>query len=90
MAASDYSAWKRRKEENKVTLASSYSVLGFISSGTYGKVYKARKVGLHLRWDNHEYAIKVFKIDSQESNTSGISQSACREIALCRGSLQFM
>ncbi|EEB05336.2 CMGC/CDK/CDK8 protein kinase Srb10 [Schizosaccharomyces japonicus yFS275] len=62
-----------------------YNILGFISAGTYGKVYKAtakdsKQPGI--------FAIKRFKPESKFSNgqnvTNGISQSAIREISLCR------
>ncbi|KAJ4305934.1 cyclin-dependent protein kinase [Kalmusia sp. IMI 367209] len=57
-----------------------YKIVGFISSGTYGRVYKAEgkngRVG--------EFAIKKFKPDKEgELQYSGISQSAVREMALC-------
>ncbi|KAF2278834.1 cyclin-dependent protein kinase-like protein Ssn3 [Westerdykella ornata] len=57
-----------------------YKIVGFISSGTYGRVYKAEgrngRVG--------EFAIKKFKPDKEgELQYSGISQSAIREMALC-------
>ncbi|KAL7315834.1 cyclin-dependent protein kinase [Mucor circinelloides] len=60
-----------------------YEIIGFISSGTYGRVYKARS---RNKDDHREFAIKKFKPD-REGDTHhyvGISQSACREIALCR------
>jgi cyclin-dependent kinase 8/11 len=75
-----------------------YKVIGFISSGTYGRVYKA--VGRHGQ--SGEFAIKKFKPGNSDlilpkfSNTdritdkegeqiqyTGISQSAVREMALC-------
>jgi cyclin-dependent kinase 8/11 len=82
VVASQYPLWKRKKDKERVTLASIYHILGYISSGTYGKVYKARKtLGKPLEL----FAIKVFKTDkSGEHNSKGISQSACREMALCR------
>ncbi|KAF2005664.1 cyclin-dependent protein kinase-like protein Ssn3 [Amniculicola lignicola CBS 123094] len=57
-----------------------YKIVGFISSGTYGRVYKAEgrngRVG--------EFAIKKFKPDKEgEAQYTGISQSAIREMALC-------
>ncbi|MCJ1308809.1 cyclin-dependent protein kinase [Agyrium rufum] len=65
---------KRRIQER-------YRVVGFISSGTYGRVYKATgKNGL-----TGEFAIKKFKPDKEGEVTqyTGISQSAMREMALC-------
>lgn len=61
-----------------------YKVIGFISSGTYGRVYKA--VGrLPSNSQAGEFAIKKFKPDKEgEALTyTGISQSAVREMALC-------
>lgn len=57
-----------------------YKVIGFISSGTYGRVYKA--VG--RQGQPGEFAIKKFKPDKEgEVQYTGISQSAVREMALC-------
>ncbi|KAH9865972.1 cyclin-dependent protein kinase [Plenodomus biglobosus] len=57
-----------------------YKIVGFISSGTYGRVYKAE--GRNGRAG--EFAIKKFKPDKEgELQYSGISQSAIREMALC-------
>jgi cyclin-dependent kinase 8/11 len=58
-----------------------YKVIGFISSGTYGRVYKA--VGRHGQ--TGEFAIKKFKPDKEgeQIQYTGISQSAVREMALC-------
>ncbi|EPQ63066.1 Bgt-3204 [Blumeria graminis f. sp. tritici] len=58
-----------------------YKVIGFISSGTYGRVYKA-----HGRQGQPgEFAIKKFKPDKEGEQVqyTGISQSAIREMALC-------
>lgn len=43
--------------QSKVRVIDRYKVIGFISSGTYGRVYKA--VGLHGQ--TGEFAIKKFK-----------------------------
>lgn len=58
-----------------------YKVIGFISSGTYGRVYKA--VGRHGQVG--EFAIKKFKPDKEgeQIQYTGISQSAVREMSLC-------
>ncbi|OCK84352.1 cyclin-dependent protein kinase-like protein Ssn3 [Lepidopterella palustris CBS 459.81] len=57
-----------------------YKIIGFISSGTYGRVYKAQ--GKHGQVG--EFAIKKFKPDKEgEIQYTGISQSAIREMALC-------
>ncbi|SMR44282.1 unnamed protein product [Zymoseptoria tritici ST99CH_3D1] len=69
-----------------------YDIVGFISSGTYGRVYKAihkRAVSnppaKHPDGRNIEaFAIKKFKPDKEgEVQYTGISQSAIREMALC-------
>ena len=58
-----------------------YNVIGFISSGTYGRVYKARG----RQGQPGEFAIKKFKPDKEGEQVTytGISQSAVREMALC-------
>ncbi|KAG9230804.1 kinase-like domain-containing protein [Amylocarpus encephaloides] len=67
--------------QSKVRVIDRYKVIGFISSGTYGRVYKA--VGRHGQ--PGEYAIKKFKPDKEgeQIQYTGISQSAIREMALC-------
>lgn len=65
----------------KTRVADKYKVIGFISSGTYGRVYKA-----HSRDGRPgEFAIKKFKPDKEGEQISytGISQSAIREMSLC-------
>merc|ERR1712000_56138 len=66
---------------SKVRVIDRYKVIGFISSGTYGRVYKA--VGRHGQ--TGEFAIKKFKPDKEgeQIQYTGISQSAVREMALC-------
>ena len=67
--------------QSKVRVVDRYKVIGFISSGTYGRVYKAKgKQG-----QAGEFAIKKFKPDKEGEQVqySGISQSAVREMALC-------
>lgn len=75
-----------------------YIILGFISSGTYGKVYKARlrspmphfnptqptRPGDLVGREGDLYAIKKFKPDKEGEvvTYTGISQSAIREIAV--------
>jgi cyclin-dependent kinase 8/11 len=58
----------------------SITILGFISSGTYGRVYKAQSVDS----ESVMYAIKKFKPDKEGDvvTYTGISQSAIREIAV--------
>ncbi|KAI9144090.1 kinase-like domain-containing protein [Paraphysoderma sedebokerense] len=83
--------YKQRKNANRPQLLDKYEVLGFIAQGTYGKVYKAvakqstqnnlSQSTSRLPAISKIYAIKKFK---PEEGGSGISQSACREINLCR------
>jgi len=75
--------YRAMRDKERRTVQSKYDFLGFISSGTYGRVYKVRSK------DEEEgklYAIKKFKPDKEgEAVTyTGISQSAIREIALNR------
>ncbi|KAI4174980.1 MAG: hypothetical protein LQ343_002007 [Gyalolechia ehrenbergii] len=67
--------------KSKVRVRDRYRIVGFISSGTYGRVYKA------VGWNGQtgEFAIKKFKPDKEGEviQYTGISQSACREMALC-------
>ena len=72
----------------KVRIAQKYDIIGFISSGTYGRVYKARQK--HPDPDSSTgtkelYAIKKFKPEKEGDNIqyTGLSQSAIREMALC-------
>ncbi|KAK4556882.1 cyclin-dependent protein kinase [Recurvomyces mirabilis] len=72
-----------------------YDIVGFISSGTYGRVYKAvskrpangqAPIVKHPSGRTVEaFAIKKFKPDKEgaELQYTGISQSAIREMALC-------
>ncbi|CAK7206475.1 cyclin-dependent protein kinase [Sporothrix eucalyptigena] len=67
--------------QSKVRVTDKYRVIGFISSGTYGRVYKAvSRQGLP-----GEFAIKKFKPDKEgeQITYTGISQSAIREMSLC-------
>lgn len=60
-----------------------YKIIGFISSGTYGRVYKAESRNPNPS-NAKLFAIKKFKPDKEgELQYSGISQSAIREMALC-------
>ncbi|EOO04209.1 putative meiotic mrna stability protein kinase ssn3 protein [Phaeoacremonium minimum UCRPA7] len=67
--------------QSKVRVIDKYKVVGFISSGTYGRVYKA----LGRQGQTGEFAIKKFKPDKEGEQIAytGISQSAVREMALC-------
>jgi cyclin-dependent kinase 8/11 len=70
-----------------------YDIVGFISSGTYGRVYKAVNKRSHANFvparhpsgrTIEAFAIKKFKPDKEgELQYTGISQSAVREMALC-------
>jgi len=77
--------WRAKKDAKRATVQSKYSIMGFISSGTYGRVYKAKERGE----GNGEsppkiYAIKKFKPEKEGEvlTYTGISQSAIREIAV--------
>ncbi|WAQ84180.1 hypothetical protein PtA15_4A632 [Puccinia triticina] len=73
--------YRERKDRERRTIQDRYAILGFISSGTYGKVYKARPRDA----PGAAVAIKKFKPDRDgEASYTGISQSACREIMLNR------
>lgn len=85
-------AWRQRKDDQRATVQSKYSIHGFISSGTYGRVYKARErdpKGKDSRQggvvDAKLFAIKKFKPEKEGEvlTYTGISQSAIREIAVC-------
>lgn len=77
--------FKIRRESRRISIAQRYSILGYIAAGTYGKVYKAASA----TDPNSQkfYAIKKFKTDSKDSEVThytGLSQSATREMSLCR------
>jgi cyclin-dependent kinase 8/11 len=73
--------YRAKREASKRTVKSRYFSQGFISSGTYGRVYKAQSLDDHARL----YAIKKFKPDKEGDvpTYTGISQSAIREMAVC-------
>lgn len=72
-------AFSLQRASEMVSVTDLYQTIGFISSGTYGNVFKAKR-------NNKLYAIKKFKPEKEGelALSSGISQSACREIGLCR------
>ncbi|KAJ7470264.1 CMGC/CDK/CDK8 protein kinase [Mycena latifolia] len=74
--------YRAKRDAAHRSVSSKYSILGFISSGTYGRVYKAQSLGE----DAKIHAIKKFKPDKEGDviTYTGISQSAIREIALNR------
>ncbi|KAI9486983.1 MAG: kinase-like domain-containing protein [Benjaminiella poitrasii] len=75
--------YKLKRDALRPKVLDKYEIIGFISSGTYGRVYKAKS---RNKDDHREFAIKKFKPDREGDSHHyvGISQSACREIALCR------
>lgn len=72
--------YRSKKDSTRRSVLHKYSILGFISSGTYGRVYKAQSKDDEGRL----YAIKKFKPDKEGEviTYTGISQSAIREIAV--------
>ena len=46
--------YRDKRDAQRTTIQEKYNILGFISSGTYGKVYKAE-------YNNNVVAIKKFK-----------------------------
>ncbi|KAK7449737.1 cyclin-dependent protein kinase [Stygiomarasmius scandens] len=74
--------YRLKRDTRRRTVQSKYNILGFISSGTYGRVYKAQS----LDEDGRIHAIKKFKPDKEGDviTYTGISQSAIREMALNR------
>lgn len=74
--------YRAKRDRLHQAVTSKYTILGFISSGTYGRVYKAQS----LEPDGQIHAIKKFKPDKEGDvvTYTGISQSAIREIALNR------
>ena len=72
--------YRAKRDEAHSSVNSKYTILGFISSGTYGRVYKAQSKDEEGRL----HAIKKFKPDKDGdiATYTGISQSAIREIAV--------
>ena len=72
--------YRAKRDEAHRTVQSKYIILGFISSGTYGRVYKAQSKDEEAK----VHAIKKFKPDKDGdvATYTGISQSAIREIAV--------
>lgn len=78
--------------EPKTRVTERYRIVGFISSGTYGRVYKATAKNQDVTAAASagakpilQVAIKKFKPDKEGEQVSytGISQSAIREMSLC-------
>ena len=72
--------YRSKRDAAHQTVASKYKIVGFISSGTYGRVYKA----ISKDGTDSVHAIKKFKPDKEGDviTYTGISQSAIREIAV--------
>ncbi len=75
----------------KVKISQKYNIIGFISSGTYGRVYKAMQRNPDTQspttpdGKKELFAIKKFKPEKEGDNIqyTGLSQSAIREMQLC-------
>ena len=85
--------YRAKRDVARKRVTDKYTILGFISSGTYGRVYKAQSKEPEPRL----HAIKKFKPDKEGDviTYTGISQSAIREIAVrcpsaCRGPRQLI
>lgn len=72
--------YRSQHDRGKPRVTDKYAILGFISSGTYGRVYKAKSKDT----EGKIHAIKKFKPDKEGDviTYTGISQSAIREIAV--------
>lgn len=77
-------AYRAHKASMRKHVMHKYRILGFLNSGTYGRVYKAEEWRRTDPSAPRVYAIKKFKLDKEDDVTTfrGISQSAIREIAL--------
>ena len=82
-------AYRAKRDEARKTVQSKYTFLGFISSGTYGRVYKVQSK--EEEDINKLYAVKKFKPDKEGDvvTYTGISQSAIREIAVSTSFVYF-
>ncbi|KAH8916129.1 kinase-like protein [Atractiella rhizophila] len=85
-STSPMAAYRSKRDSTRKRVLDRYTIMGFISSGTYGRVYKARE--MESGEDKTLVAIKKFKPDSSKegevANYTGLSQSAIREIMLNR------
>ena len=72
--------YRSKRDAAHQTVTSKYKIVGFISSGTYGRVYKA----ISKDGTDSVHAIKKFKPDKEGDvvTYTGISQSAIREITV--------
>lgn len=83
--------YREKRDRERRSVRSKYSILGFISSGTYGLVFKAQSLTPSKDGGPGAlYAIKKFKAEKEgEAVTyTGISQSACREIAVSEAAVR--
>lgn len=73
--------YKSRRRQD-IDPLSEFEVLGYIAAGTYGRVYKAQTT----RTPRKLVAIKKFKSEKEgdAAQFTGLSQSAYRELSLCR------
>lgn len=73
--------YKSRRRQDADPLRE-FEVLGYIAAGTYGRVYKAQM----RRAPRKVVAIKKFKAEKEGDTVqfTGLSQSAYRELGLCR------
>lgn len=88
--------YKSRQQSQVVDPLSGFEILGYIAAGTYGRVYKARETRSHepslqepinnKPSEGRLVAIKKFKSEKGDENNrhTGLSQSAYRELGLCR------
>ncbi|KNZ60286.1 hypothetical protein VP01_157g5 [Puccinia sorghi] len=78
--------YRDKRDSQRTTIQEKYKILGFISSGTYGKVYKAEYVTLAQR-KGRDSPLSLSDREGELAYT-GISQSACREIMVSNSSRQ--
>lgn len=84
--------YEESRRQRRPRIHDHYEILGFLSSGTYGRVYKAKALLVDRERDSTIslspgaiVAIKKFKPDRDGDirfSFNGISQSACREISV--------
>ena len=86
-ASAVMSAYRATRNAQRKPVLARYEVLGYLSSGTYGRVYKAKEIVANgSMTEARVFAIKKFKSDKNDDAQvlRGISQSIIREIALNR------
>ena len=73
-------SYRAKRDALRPSVLTKYGILGFLASGTYGRVYKARVKDNDA--EGEVVAIKKFKPEKEGEVVAytGISQSACREI----------